>query len=287
MNEFSFDHQGQRSSLTFPKAPISRLRYCFETTACGQIPISKNWELALNALARLPHTYVQIDHEVGRMSMRLSQSELLDSITNNAGERGLQFSENFAGWSNGSARIENCPCCGSAGSLSFYGYDTRQFLRFSPGNELLANEWAQVISEFSISPRYSAAEAANEASADCSGLFRPESAQDLLSNNLLGCLDRVARAQIPVTFTMRNQQLSQWNHTEILSLEVSDDEIFCRGSAVGFILRDSAIERLSVDWKKSGPVLLAIGQDDRILLEVATPYESPAQSQWALLLNGF
>jgi hypothetical protein len=287
MSKFSFDNQGLRTCMTFPQAPISRLRYCFETSACGRIPISKNWQLALNALARLPHTYAQIDHSVGRMSMKLSQGELIDSIACNAGERGLQFAPNFSGWSNGYAKIENCPCCGAAGSVSFCSHYGLQFLRFSPPNDLPANEWAQVLSGFAISPRYTAAEATTETTADCTSLFRPESAEDLLSNNLVGCLDRMARSQMAVTFTMRNQQLTQWNHTEIMSLEVTEDQIFCRGSTMGFILKDSAVKRLSVNWTELGPVLLAVDQDDRILLEVNALPEEGAQSHWALLLNGF
>jgi hypothetical protein len=274
--------------MTFPKAPVSRLRHCFETTASGHIPISHDWALALNALARLPHAYVQIDHAAGRMSMRMCGNELLDSIAGDAGERGLEFSDNFAGWSRGHATIEHCPCCGSAGSLSFHGDAILQFLRFSPSSDIPANEWAQILSVMAVSPRYASAAVSTDAAADWSCLYRPESAQDLHSRDLFGFLDRVARIQMPLTFTMRNPQVSQWNHTEIMSLELSDDEIYCRGSAVGFIVNASAVVRLSVDWSKpSGPLLLAVGMDDRILLEMSVLPEDAAQAQWAMLLYGF
>ncbi|MEM1222254.1 MAG: hypothetical protein AAGH40_05780 [Verrucomicrobiota bacterium] len=270
----------------FPPAPANRLRYCFETTPEGYIPLTQDWSHLLNTVATLSYVYVQVDHSYGRMSMRLEREYLLDSLKGSSKSNGLLIEGNYLGWSSAFARLEECPCCGSPGIICIFNNSGKPFLQINPPSDLKLHEWARLLSRLAIT-RESAESMSEIEAPEALMPYCPKQVTDLhvKGYDCLHLFGTIAMAELPLEFTIRAPEGALRQSYTIRNLKENGKVMLCSGELAGFRFPWPKIKRVVTFEENERVALLLIGPENRVLFEVRAQPDVAIESGWRTVLQ--
>ncbi|MDQ8207192.1 hypothetical protein QEH52_06715 [Coraliomargarita sp. SDUM461003] len=275
-----------RSGFTFPEAPYSRLRYCFETTREGYIPLMDHWDYVLNCLSRLPELFVQLDQACGRMTVRLQRDDLLASIAGQFSSSALIPAPDYEGWERATAKLEACACCGSPGGVQLLNEYGAQFLQLSASNDLAPSGWASVLGDIALDAPLPE-RGATVPSRDWGRLLCPDAAieQSYCGGNCFPPLAAANKVGLPLEVTARRYEVSLVHTYVFERFEREGYWAHCYGSYGGFSLDLYAVKRTVLHDDGGRLAWLLLGDGDAVLYELRAAREVAAETAWQQIMQ--
>lgn len=271
----------------FPKAPDSRLRRCFQTLRDGRIPLTDDWTLLLAALSEYRHTYVQVEHLYGRMSVKMDRAHYVDSLTGVPANPCLSMSHEYENWCTAWAKLEVCDCCGSPGNIQVLnGYGAR-FLQISPEHGTEPKDWARLLSGLAVQPT---AENAPHISPVGPGYrILPEEALELPLNRFgfIQFLRNLSQMEESFEFCLSTAEAAIHSSFCLDSVYEEGGYLTGRGEGAGFVVSMKGVRGFAeIQGDSVRPSLLVVGPGESVLFEIRPVLGSQGAKVWAGVLEG-
>ena len=285
---FYFDKRNSspKENLTFPSAPVSRLRYCFQTNANGDIPVVPDFLTAVNALCDFPELFIQTEHVYGQMSTRMSQDQFMDCLHEKAHNWNSSFfiDHNNLSVANITAKLELCECCNSPGYLKFTNPAGRSFFKICIPEFIEAEAWASALAKIAVVPEEDQYLSKDKDFVPFHPRLDPDpSSYPLTQNQLISLFANSQSKEIKFKFNLQSSGITLQNSLLIKNIQVENGFMMCQGLGGGFNISLKAIQKIEYLVKDGFKTLFLLGPSRSILFEIKP--ESNSVDTWDTLLE--
>ena len=252
---------------TFPPAPLSRLRLCFQTDAEGWIPLRPDWSRLFTELKALDGLCLQVKHAYGRFAVKMPSS-----ISFLEPPMGFGLRLYPARWAEAKGKLTKCPCCNSPGHIAFFNAFAQEVLQIAAASETPPERWAEVLATVAA-PYEETSEKAPDERPPCTRFpLLPGGAVELPLRkwNLPEMLAELANIEMTFRVTFPTGEGILAHPFSAREIYLDGDQLVMRGPGAGLMVSLRATRTLATGiTSPAGPLsLYLVGPDESLLASI-------------------
>lgn len=253
-------------------ASTVQLQYRFLTTENGEIPLIKDVGRLFQAVAKLPESYIHVEHSYASLASRLPGEGVFRALQSaqDSSELVVDFSQmDFrSAW----ASLEICDCCGSPGRINFFDSAANRFLKIGAPAHVEPAAWAEVLSDIAVTTNIIDIGAPTISKVTprptIDGFFEK---LDMAVWDFIKLIVDCSKLGHTLQYSLSTNGITVRKSFLVESLHEEKGALICRADGVGMMLNLKAVCGFARKNHEDRYALYVLGYHDQILLELEIP----------------